>query len=160
MTLKQKGGKREESRKTTSELDCTKLKVLKSKKLTPKDFTYDEVRQLLILPWNAMSFEDYRNLQLWMPPISAIENMSKNVQCLIDYYFTAGGHSKQMTNFLLSGSLVQTDTGVTKFDLGPDTHVNSIGECGVTDPIEKVAKGDRMKHHRKDVGKNSDHRHL
>ncbi|WAR22724.1 hypothetical protein MAR_036393 [Mya arenaria] len=76
--------------------------------------------------------------------------MSKNVQCLLDYYLTAGGHSKQMPNFLLFGSLVQTNTGVTEFDLGPDTHVTSIGKCVVTD-LEELAL--RLKKENNDISK-------
>ncbi|KAH3891472.1 hypothetical protein DPMN_015574 [Dreissena polymorpha] len=107
-----------------------------AKKLNADDFSFDEIHQMSILPVNARSLEDYRNPQLWMPPISTIEKMSKNVQCLIDYYLTAGDHSKQMPNFLLCGSLTKTEKGEIEFDLGPDSHINRIGECVVTDPGE------------------------
>lgn len=85
------------------------------------------------MPVNAKTINDYRNPQLWMPPASAVERLAKNVQCLIDYYLTAGHHCTEMPNFFVSGSFIKTKDGEIEYDLGPDSCLNGIHECLVSD---------------------------
>jgi hypothetical protein len=46
-----------------------------------------------------------------MPPELVVEQLSKNVSCLIQYYISAGNHSAQLPDFLTNGCLTKTKTG-------------------------------------------------
>jgi hypothetical protein len=60
---------------------------------------------------NPKKKEVRRNAQLWMPPELVVEQLSKNVSCLIQYYISAGNHSAQLPDFLTNGCLTKTKTG-------------------------------------------------
>jgi hypothetical protein len=53
-----------------------------------------------------------------MPPELVVEQLSKNVSCLIQYYLSAGNHSAQLPDFLTNGCLTKTKTGEIGYDFG------------------------------------------
>jgi hypothetical protein len=53
----------------------------------PSTLTFEEVRQMSIQLPISKSKEVVRNAQLWMPPKSVIERLSRNVSSLINYYY-------------------------------------------------------------------------
>ena len=65
----------------------------------PSRLTYQEVRQMSIQIPNPKKNEVIRNPQLWMLPELVVEQLSKNVSCLIQYYLSAGNHSAQLPDF-------------------------------------------------------------
>ena len=57
------------------------------KMFDPSTLTFEEVRQMSIQLPISKSKEVVRNAQLWMPPKSVIERLSRNVSSLINYYY-------------------------------------------------------------------------
>jgi hypothetical protein len=111
-----------------------------SKKVDPRYFTYDEIRQMSIIPTNAKTILYYRSPQSWMPPASAIDQLGKNVECLIAYYMTAGTHNSPMPNFLQDGCLIKLKDGSIEYDLGPDVHIKDVKESLVIDQASLLEK--------------------
>ncbi|KAL4238434.1 hypothetical protein ACF0H5_003142 [Mactra antiquata] len=123
------------------DLYCKFIKYLYCpKKLNPNHFSFEEIRQLSIMPLSAKTLQDFRNPQMWLLPKSALMKMARNIKCLIDYYMTAGDHFQPMPNFLQHGSLSKNKDGEIEYDLGPDSHIKCIEECLLTDVDELASK--------------------
>jgi hypothetical protein len=105
-----------------------------------KQFTYEEIRQLSILPPKAKTINEYRNPQNWMPPASAIENLGKNVQCLVDYYHTAGHDEAPLPKFLEKGCMKKLIDGTIEYDFGADSYMKDVQEAIVIDQAEMLIK--------------------
>lgn len=73
----------------------------------PSKLTFEEVRQMSLQLPTSKSKEVVRNAQLWMPSKSVIENHSRNVSCLINYYMSAGRHFASLPDFLNEGCLTK-----------------------------------------------------
>ena len=92
----------------------------------PSSLTYQEVRQISIQIPNPKKKEVRRNPQLWMPPELVVEQLSKNVSCLIQYYLSAGNHSAQLPDFLTNGCLTKTKTGEIEYDFGEHAYISDL----------------------------------
>ncbi|VDI19243.1 Hypothetical predicted protein [Mytilus galloprovincialis] len=64
-----------------------------------------------------------------MPPASAHLKLATNVQCLIDYYLTAGYHNTNLFDFISKGCLKKTQAGEIEFDLGSTIHQEILRNC-------------------------------
>ena len=92
----------------------------------PSSLTYQEVRQMSIQIPTPKKKEVRRNPQLWMPPELVVEQLSKNVSCLILYYLSAGNHSAQLPDFLTNGCLTKTKTGEIEYDFGEHAYISDL----------------------------------
>ena len=78
---------------------------------------------------DALGIHSYgcpRNPQLWFPPELVVEQLSKNVSCLIQYYLSAGNHSAQLPDFLTNGCLTKTKTGEIEYDFGEHAYISDL----------------------------------
>ncbi|XP_053400011.1 uncharacterized protein LOC123523032 [Mercenaria mercenaria] len=120
------------------------------KHLDPKHLTYEEMRQLSILPPRAKSLLEYKNPQNWMPPASEIEQLSKNVQCLAEYYLTAGKHDAPLPNFLENGCLQRLPDGTIEYNLGRDSSIKEVQEAFTSDHADLLGRIKDNKKRRQD----------
>ena len=67
-----------------------------------------------------------KDSKLWLPPSSAILQLGKNVQCLIDYYLCSGHHYYKLPNFLTKGCLRKTNSGEKEFYLGEEAKIDDF----------------------------------
>jgi hypothetical protein len=103
----------------------------------PSSLTYQEVRQMSIQIPNPKKKEMMRNPQLWMPLELVVEQLSKNVSCLIQYYLSAGNHSAQLPDFLTNGCLTKTKTGEIEYDFGEHAYISDLQSL-LTIPREEL----------------------
>ena len=93
------------------------------KNLDCEAFTFDEIRQISVkVPRKKKQQDECRNPRQWLPPASAIAQISKLVQHQCQYMLTAGFSDASLPDvtecFNVNGSDVQ-------YNLGPDAHVAS-----------------------------------
>ncbi|CAC5387981.1 unnamed protein product [Mytilus coruscus] len=67
-----------------------------------------------------------RNAQLWMPPKCVVQTLAKNVDCLIQYYLSAGLHFAPMPEFLVEGCLLKLQSGEIEYNFGPESLAKDI----------------------------------
>ncbi|CAC5425801.1 unnamed protein product [Mytilus coruscus] len=91
-----------------------------SKKEKTEQLSFEEVRKITMKYPSSNKEGKLKNPQLWMPPASALLKLATNVQCLIDYYLTAGYHNKYLPDFISRGCLKKTEAGEIEFDLGEE----------------------------------------
>jgi hypothetical protein len=97
------------------------------KMFNPSTLTFEEVRQMSIQLPTSKSKEVVRNAQLWMPPKSVIERLSRNVSSLINYYMSAGRHFALLPDILTTGGcLTKLLSGETEYDFGPEAYAKDV----------------------------------
>jgi hypothetical protein len=72
-----------------------------------------------------------------MPPELVVEQLSKNVSCLIQYYLSAGNHSAQLPDLLTNGCLAKTKTGEIEYDFGEHAYISDLQSL-LTIPREEL----------------------
>ena len=60
-----------------------------------------------------------------MPPITALQQLAKLVQCQIEYLLTVCSPGATLPDFLSIGCLEKREDGSTFYNLGPDSHVDN-----------------------------------
>ncbi|CAC5425792.1 unnamed protein product [Mytilus coruscus] len=120
-----------------------------SKKEKTEQLSFEEVRKITMKYTSSKREGKLKNPQLWMPPASALLKLATNVQCLIDYYLTAGYHNKDLPDFISRGCLKKTQAGEIEFDLGEESKILNIetiwktSENTFTVPTDPIALGKR-----------------
>ncbi|KAK6175974.1 hypothetical protein SNE40_014346 [Patella caerulea] len=122
------------------------------KYLNPNEFSFDEIRQLSVSIPKRNGTQTQRNPKSWMPPQSTIDQLSKNINCLLQYYSTAGYHSSYNPNFIEDGCLMKTQYGDIEYDLGPDAKFKELNEILPISPGELL---DKIGLHKKKVPSSS-----
>ncbi|CAC5387721.1 unnamed protein product [Mytilus coruscus] len=120
-----------------------------SKKEKTEQLSFEEVQKITMKYPSSKKEGKLKNQQLWMPPASALLKLATNVQCLIDYYLTAGYHNKDLPDFISRGCLKKAQAGEIEFDLGEESKILNIetiwktSENTFTVPTDPIALGKR-----------------
>ena len=105
------------------------------KQVEPNTLTLEEIRQISI----KVPGKEFKHPQTWMPPISAIKQLAKLVQCQIAYFLTVLNPQASLPNFISIGCLEKRKDGTTWYNLGAESHVDNK-ETLLTIPEKDLAE--------------------